>query len=72
VFGIAARRPHQDHHAAAQVSNSDNAKLSVVVPVVRPFEDRAGEHLFRMFEIEPAFAQRPFALGRTVVIAIDN
>src|SRR2546423_12326344 len=63
---LAARCPHYDHHASVQSSDRHDAGFAIVMTIVRLIERRPGEHLRRLLEIEPAFAQRPVTLGGIV------
>src|SRR5262245_19600745 len=60
----AARCPCDDHHAAAQMPHGDDARLAVVLAVVRRVQGRASEHLGCIGEIKAALFQRDPALLR--------
>lgn len=61
---IAALGPDQNNHAAGERPDRDDADLAIVPPVIDPVVCVAFKHFGGRREIQPAFAQRRFALDR--------
>jgi len=62
VPSLAARRPNHHDEAVTQVAGGDEARFSVIAPVVHYGNSQAGEHQLRIREIEPALGKRSPAL----------
>jgi hypothetical protein len=63
---VTARRPHHDHHPAAQRSHRDDPLFAVVVPLVRNLETLAGEDFGGVGKIQPAALHGRGSLDRIV------
>jgi len=58
-----ARRPYDDDKALAQPSRGNDARFTIIPPLVGPGRDAAGKDLFGICEIQTAFGESSLALG---------
>lgn len=64
MAGVVPRRPADDHHASAQVTDRDDPRLAIIATVVLELDRPAIEHLHGVGEIQPAIRERPVPLVR--------
>jgi hypothetical protein len=61
---VAARCPSDHHQAAAQLTNADETRLTVITPLIRGDGMPSIKHQCRLSEIETSILERPLALIR--------
>jgi hypothetical protein len=69
---LAARRPHHDHHPAAQVSGCDDPLLTVVSAIIDLVEASAAEHFGGIREIQPSLFQARSRFSGSKLIFIQQ
>jgi hypothetical protein len=57
-------RPDHHDHAGIQPTRSDEARLAVVVPVIRASQVPTEKHLYSTLEVEAPLSQRSRPFGR--------
>ncbi|AMJ62324.1 hypothetical protein AXW83_20275 [Bosea sp. PAMC 26642] len=66
MASMSARCPDDDHQPVNSKAVGQKAVFAIILAVIDHRQHGAGEHLRRILEIETAFLQRRFALGRMV------